>query len=207
MTALEGWAGRRRRGGLHPGPPLRPGRASCGADPPGAQLRDDRVRVLDRHKQLAQPDRDPAGARTNGRIDLKGDERPEGTVYEPAATPAVNADAHDRVARATHGANRTPRHVGVKAPAHADADTIRIKLEVRPAGRPADHDEQRLPPAEADRYACAVHRRIVPRHGDFGTSNPGHHGMPEQRKEARNSGFQTGDASSCNKYLDPANLG
>ena len=40
--------------------------------------------------------------------------------------------------------------------------------------------------------------------GDFDTSNPGHHGTPEQRKDAWNSGFQSGDPSSCDKYLNAA---
>jgi len=43
--------------------------------------------------------------------------------------------------------------------------------------------------------------------GDFDTSNPSHHGTPEQRADAWNSGFESGDPSSCNTYLDPANLG
>jgi predicted metalloprotease len=37
--------------------------------------------------------------------------------------------------------------------------------------------------------------------GDFDTSNPGHHGTPEQREEAWNTGFQTGDPSACSTYL------
>jgi predicted metalloprotease len=40
--------------------------------------------------------------------------------------------------------------------------------------------------------------------GDFDNSNPGHHGTPEQRKEAWNSGFETGDPSACGNYLDAA---
>jgi uncharacterized protein len=43
--------------------------------------------------------------------------------------------------------------------------------------------------------------------GDFNTANPGHHGTPEQREQAWNSGFQTGDPSACGDYLDPANFG
>ena len=43
--------------------------------------------------------------------------------------------------------------------------------------------------------------------GDFATNNPGHHGTPEQREAAWNTGFESGDPSSCSKYLDPANLG
>jgi len=43
--------------------------------------------------------------------------------------------------------------------------------------------------------------------GDFDTSNPSHHGTPEQRADAWNSGFESGDPSSCSSYLDPANLG
>ena len=43
--------------------------------------------------------------------------------------------------------------------------------------------------------------------GDFDASNPSHHGTPEQREEAWNSGFEEGDPSSCSKYLDPASLG
>jgi uncharacterized protein len=37
--------------------------------------------------------------------------------------------------------------------------------------------------------------------GDFDTANPGHHGTPEQRKEAWTSGFESGDPSSCGQYL------
>ena len=40
--------------------------------------------------------------------------------------------------------------------------------------------------------------------GDFDAGNPGHHGTPEQREEAWNGGFESGDPSSCNRYLDPA---
>jgi predicted metalloprotease len=43
--------------------------------------------------------------------------------------------------------------------------------------------------------------------GDFDASNPAHHGTPEQREGAWNSGFEAGDPSSCSRYLDPANLG
>jgi predicted metalloprotease len=43
--------------------------------------------------------------------------------------------------------------------------------------------------------------------GDFDASNPGHHGTPEQRADAWNSGFEAGDPSSCNTYLDPASAG
>jgi uncharacterized protein len=43
--------------------------------------------------------------------------------------------------------------------------------------------------------------------GDFDTSNPGHHGTPEQREEAWTSGFQSGDPSACSSYLDPSSLG
>jgi uncharacterized protein len=39
--------------------------------------------------------------------------------------------------------------------------------------------------------------------GDFDASSPGHHGTPEQREEAWNTGFQDGDPSACNAYLDP----
>ena len=42
--------------------------------------------------------------------------------------------------------------------------------------------------------------------GDFDTSSPGHHGTPAQREEAWTTGFEAGDPSSCDKYLDPANL-
>ena len=40
--------------------------------------------------------------------------------------------------------------------------------------------------------------------GDFDAGNPGHHGTPEQREEAWNGGFESGDPSSCDRYLDPA---
>jgi predicted metalloprotease len=43
--------------------------------------------------------------------------------------------------------------------------------------------------------------------GDFDASNPSHHGTPEQREQAWNTGFERGDPSACSAYLDPANLG
>jgi predicted metalloprotease len=43
--------------------------------------------------------------------------------------------------------------------------------------------------------------------GDFDASNPGHHGTPEQRKAAWEAGFDAGDPSACDTYLDPASLG
>lgn len=42
--------------------------------------------------------------------------------------------------------------------------------------------------------------------GDFDAGNPGHHGTPEQREAAWTTGFEAGDPSACNAYLDPANL-
>jgi uncharacterized protein len=42
--------------------------------------------------------------------------------------------------------------------------------------------------------------------GDFDTSSPGHHGTPDQREAAWNTGFESGDPSACSTYLDPANL-
>ena len=40
--------------------------------------------------------------------------------------------------------------------------------------------------------------------GDFDTSSEGHHGTPEQREEAWNRGFESGDPSACNDYLSAA---
>jgi len=40
--------------------------------------------------------------------------------------------------------------------------------------------------------------------GDFDTSNPGHHGTPQQRADAWNSGFESGDPSACSDYLTAA---
>jgi uncharacterized protein len=40
--------------------------------------------------------------------------------------------------------------------------------------------------------------------GDFDTDNPGHHGTPEQREAAWSTGFESGDPSSCARYLDPS---
>jgi predicted metalloprotease len=37
--------------------------------------------------------------------------------------------------------------------------------------------------------------------GDFDPSNPSHHGTPEQRAAAWNSGFESGDPASCGEYL------
>jgi uncharacterized protein len=36
--------------------------------------------------------------------------------------------------------------------------------------------------------------------GDFDTANPGHHGTPEQREEAWERGFESGDPSACSVY-------
>ena len=38
--------------------------------------------------------------------------------------------------------------------------------------------------------------------GDFDAGNPGHHGTPEQREEAWRHGFDSGDPSSCGRYLE-----
>ena len=57
------------------------------------------------------------------------------------------------------------------------------------AGRLEDGDEQ-----EALDAALAV--------GDFDADNPGHHGTPEQRREAWTRGFESGDPSSCSGYLE-----
>ncbi len=40
--------------------------------------------------------------------------------------------------------------------------------------------------------------------GDFDTSSPAHHGTPDQREQAWNSGFETGDPSACSDYLTAA---
>ena len=37
--------------------------------------------------------------------------------------------------------------------------------------------------------------------GDFDAGNPSHHGTPEQRAAAWNSGFEAGDPSACDQYL------
>jgi len=37
--------------------------------------------------------------------------------------------------------------------------------------------------------------------GDFNAHDPRHHGTPEQRAEAWNAGFESGDPSTCNRYL------
>jgi hypothetical protein len=43
--------------------------------------------------------------------------------------------------------------------------------------------------------------------GDFDASNPAHHGTPEQRRAAWENGFDAGDPSACDTYLDPTSLG
>jgi predicted metalloprotease len=43
--------------------------------------------------------------------------------------------------------------------------------------------------------------------GDFSSDAAGHHGTPEQRAEAWNTGFRGGSPSSCSGYMDPANYG
>jgi predicted metalloprotease len=40
--------------------------------------------------------------------------------------------------------------------------------------------------------------------GDFDTDQPGHHGTPEQREDAWKTGFESGDPSSCDQYLQVA---
>jgi uncharacterized protein len=37
--------------------------------------------------------------------------------------------------------------------------------------------------------------------GDFDPSNPGHHGTPEQRREAWAAGFESGDPAACSSYV------
>ena len=37
--------------------------------------------------------------------------------------------------------------------------------------------------------------------GDFDAGNPAHHGTPEERAQAWNSGFESGDPSACAEYL------
>ena len=37
--------------------------------------------------------------------------------------------------------------------------------------------------------------------GDFNANDPRHHGTPEQRAEAWNAGFESGDPSACSGYL------
>jgi uncharacterized protein len=38
--------------------------------------------------------------------------------------------------------------------------------------------------------------------GDFQSENPAHHGTPEQRADAWQTGFQSGDPATCNSYLE-----
>ena len=40
--------------------------------------------------------------------------------------------------------------------------------------------------------------------GDFDTASPGHHGTPEQRREAWIAGFEGGEPSACGSYLQAA---
>ena len=40
--------------------------------------------------------------------------------------------------------------------------------------------------------------------GDFDTAAPGHHGTPEEREQAWNTGFESGDPSACDAYLTGA---
>jgi len=42
--------------------------------------------------------------------------------------------------------------------------------------------------------------------GDFDANNPAHHCTPEQREAAWNTGFEAGDPSSCDQFLDPDTL-
>src|SRR3954447_19169545 len=59
------------------------------------------------------------------------------------------------------------------------------------------YDEDRLDDGDIDEAlnaALAV--------GDFDTTNPGHHGTPEQREEAWTRGFEGGDPSACSSYVE-----
>ena len=38
--------------------------------------------------------------------------------------------------------------------------------------------------------------------GDFDTSNPGHHGTPEERADAWRTGFEAGKPAACNSFLE-----
>jgi predicted metalloprotease len=38
--------------------------------------------------------------------------------------------------------------------------------------------------------------------GDFQSDNPSHHGTPEQRAEAWETGFNSGDPATCNSYME-----
>jgi predicted metalloprotease len=40
--------------------------------------------------------------------------------------------------------------------------------------------------------------------GDFDTASPGHHGTPEQRREAWSTGFEAGEPGACSAYLPAA---
>ena len=40
--------------------------------------------------------------------------------------------------------------------------------------------------------------------GDFDTAAEGHHGTPEEREQAWNTGFEAGDPSACDAYLTAA---
>ena len=40
--------------------------------------------------------------------------------------------------------------------------------------------------------------------GDFNANDPGHHGTPEQREQAWQDGFQSGDPETCSQYLSGA---
>jgi predicted metalloprotease len=57
-------------------------------------------------------------------------------------------------------------------------------------------EEHRLEPGDLDEAlnsALAV--------GDFDTSEPGHHGTPQQRKDAFTTGYDAGDPTACDRYL------
>ena len=50
----------------------------------------------------------------------------------------------------------------------------------------------------------AQDRGPVIRKGDFDTEKPGHHGTPQEREDAWKAGFDSGDPSSCSRYLEAA---
>ena len=56
---------------------------------------------------------------------------------------------------------------------------------------------------EKSSRTATCRRRSTPRSRSATSTptNPGHHGTPEQREEAWNTGFQDGDPSACNSYL------
>ena len=81
---------------------------------------------------------------------------------------------------------------------HFNAATVPEQRDIGEAGGLTD---PRMIQALARLARSLTHDRHVAR-VDFQADNPAHHGTPEQRADAWQTGFQSGDPATCNGYLE-----